>query len=247
MADLGQSRSSQPGWFPGFLPAHLLPPTLGASSFNVQGFRISLHQTPLIGKSLLSGFEEQKAKMWSNQKGANDHHGLFPMALEPPKTWKLWFCMTVQAGFSLQSSLIVSLGQLCSEHSWGTGLQLGESVQSLQSATLVLKRCFQPRSRGRASKWRHPDQAQSWTPCLSNQVVEDRRWAEWVPSTLGEARLPPSHCCLAFLKRPIRSRPFPSMKGPKRWLPLTPWSPLAFSGLFQQVPGPWNLSYPTRI
>lgn len=190
MADLGQSRSSQPGWFPGFLPAHRLPPTLGASSFNIQGFRISLHQTPLIGKSLLSGFEEQKAKMWSNQKGANDHHCLFPMSLEPPKTWKLWFCMTVQAGLSLQSSLIVSLGQLCSEHSWGTGLQLGESVQSLQSATLVLKRCFQPRSRGKASKWRHSGQAQSWTPCLSNQAVEDRRWAEWVPSTLAGFLLP---------------------------------------------------------
>lgn len=79
-------------------------------------------------------------------------------------------------------------------------LQLGESMQGLQSATLVLKHWFQPRSRGRASKWRHSGQAQSWTPCLSNQAVEDHRWCEWVPSTLGEVRLAPAHCRLAFSK-----------------------------------------------
>lgn len=172
-----------------------------------------LPSNPLIGKSLQSGFEAKKPKAWSNQKEAlwpsiavSFHYLMSPRKLK-------------NSGSTLLSKLALASSASCMGPSDSFAVNiLGNRTptrsQCLQSATLMLECWFQSRSYGRASKWRHPGQAQSRKPCLSNKAVENHRWAECVPSSLGEVRLAPSHHFLAFLKRPVRSRSFPSMKSP---------------------------------
>ena len=59
-----------------------------------------------------------------------------------------------------------------------------------------------------------------------------------LPASLGQVVSVLPHCFFAFLKRPIRSRPFPSMKVPSGVGSSYPCSPLLSSGPLQQTPRP---------